>query len=54
MFLVGPPARCAVHRYLIESHRIFAGPVIELCEPEAIDRLGPAGALEIFGRRVEG
>jgi len=52
VFLVGPAARCAVHRYLIESHRIFAGPVIELREPEAIDRLGPAGALEIFRHRT--
>lgn len=52
VYLVGPAARCAVHRHLIARHRIFRGPVVELSEPETMDRLGPAGALEIFRHRT--
>jgi len=51
VYLVGPPARCAVHRHLIERHRVFGGKVTDISEAAAIDRLGPAGALEIFRHR---
>jgi len=33
--------------------RAFDGPVLEITEMEAIDRLGPTGALEIFRRLGE-
>lgn len=51
IYLVGLPLRCAVYRYLMETHQIFKGPAIEITEPEAIERLGVIGALEIFKRR---
>jgi len=54
VFLIGPPARCAVHRHLIERNRVFDGPVTEIAEAKAINQLGPVGALEIFRRRAEG
>jgi len=51
MYLVGPKFRCAVYRFLLEQHRHFQGPILEITDPDAIDELGPAGALEIFGHR---
>jgi 2-dehydro-3-deoxygalactonokinase len=52
VYLVGPPARCAVLAFLIERSRAFRGAVTSLSDPEAIERLGPAGALEIFRYRL--
>jgi hypothetical protein len=50
-YLVGVPFRCGVYRHLIEGHRIFRGPFVEITEADAIDGLGSAGALEIFRHR---
>jgi 2-dehydro-3-deoxygalactonokinase len=50
-YLLGGSYRCAVYRHLIEGHRIFRGPVVEITQPEAIHGLGSAGALEILRHR---
>jgi len=50
--LVGPPTRCAVLGLLIGRSGAFRGPVTTLSDPEAVEGLGPAGALEIFRHRL--
>lgn len=52
LHLIGAPDRCAVFRHLIQRHQVFLGPVVELSDPEAIDRLGLAGALALIQRRT--
>ena len=53
LYLVGAPDRCAVFRHLIQRHRIFLGPVVELSDPQGIDRLGLSGALALIQRRTD-
>jgi len=51
VWFVGAPERVAVYRHLIGWQGLFAGPVHAVSNPEAIERLGPVGAAEIFRER---